>query len=47
MFALLARGLYSFALWLLTPVYLARLWWRGRAEPANRKRIRERLGRYA
>ena len=47
MFALLARGLYSFALWLLTPVYLARLWWRGRAEPAYRKRIRERLGRYA
>jgi 3-deoxy-D-manno-octulosonic-acid transferase len=47
MLSLLARWLYSFALWLLTPVYLARLWWRGRAEPAYRKRIRERLGRYA
>ena len=47
MTALLARWLYSVALWLLTPVYLARLWWRGRAEPAYRKRIRERLGRYA
>ncbi len=47
MLALLARWLYSLALWLLTPAYLARLWWRGRAEPAYRKRLRERLGRYA
>ena len=47
MLSLLARWLYSFALWLLTPVYLARLWWRGRAEPAYRKRLGERLGRYA
>ena len=47
MFALLARGLYSFVLWLATPVYLARLWWRGAAEPAYRKRLAERLGRYA
>ena len=46
MTALLARWLYSFALWLLTPVYLARLWWRGAAEPAYRKRLGERLGRY-
>ncbi len=46
MLALLARGLYSLALWLLTPVYLARLWWRGSAEPAYRKRLGERLGRY-
>jgi 3-deoxy-D-manno-octulosonic-acid transferase len=43
----LARWLYSFALRLLTPVYLARLWWRGRAEPVYRKRIGERLGYYA
>jgi 3-deoxy-D-manno-octulosonic-acid transferase len=46
MLSLLARWLYSFALWLLTPVYLARLWWRGHAEPAYRKRLGERLGRY-
>lgn len=44
---LLARGLYSFLLWLLTPVYLARLWWRGRAEPQYRMRMGERLARYA
>jgi 3-deoxy-D-manno-octulosonic-acid transferase len=46
MLALLARWLYSAALWLLTPAYLARLWWRGRREPVYRKRILERLGRY-
>ena len=46
MTAHLARWLYSFALWLLTPLYLARLWWRGRDEPAYRKRMLERLGRY-
>ncbi len=46
MLSLLARWLYSFSLWLLTPVYVARLWWRGRAEPAYRKRIGERFGRY-
>jgi 3-deoxy-D-manno-octulosonic-acid transferase len=45
--SLLARWLYSFVLRLLTPVYLARLWWRGRAEPVYRKRIGERLGYYA
>ena len=47
MLSLLARWLYTLALRLLTPVYLARLWWRGSAEPAYRKRLRERLGRYA
>ena len=47
MTALWARWLYSLALWLLTPAYLARLWWRGAAEPAYRKRLGERLGRYA
>jgi 3-deoxy-D-manno-octulosonic-acid transferase len=45
--SLFARWLYTLALWLLTPVYLARLWWRGRVEPVYRKRIGERLGRYA
>jgi 3-deoxy-D-manno-octulosonic-acid transferase len=43
----LIRGLYSLVLTLLTPVYLARLWWKGRKEPVYRKRIGERLGRYA
>ena len=47
MLSVLVRWLYSLALWLLTPVYLARLWWRGAAEPTYRKRLRERLGRYA
>lgn len=46
MLSVLARWLYSLALWLLTPLYLARLWWRGGAEPAYRKRLGERLGRY-
>ena len=43
----LIRWLYSQTLRLLTPVYLARLWWKGRKEPVYRKRIGERLGRYA
>ena len=43
----LIRGLYSLVLRLLTPVYLARLWWKGRKEPVYRKRIGERMGRYA
>ncbi len=42
----LSLGLYNAALWLLVPVYLARLWWRGRREPHYRRRIRERLGHY-
>jgi 3-deoxy-D-manno-octulosonic-acid transferase len=46
MASLLARWLYSLALWLLTPVYLARLWRRGGAEPAYRMRLGERLGYY-
>jgi 3-deoxy-D-manno-octulosonic-acid transferase len=45
--SLLARWLYTLVLRLGTPIYLARLWWRGRAEPVYRKRIGERLGRYA
>jgi 3-deoxy-D-manno-octulosonic-acid transferase len=43
----LIRGLYSLVLRLLTPAYLARLWWKGRKEPVYRKRIGERLGYYA
>jgi 3-deoxy-D-manno-octulosonic-acid transferase len=46
MAALLARWLYSIVLWLATPAYLARLWWRGRVEPVYRRRLRERLGLY-
>lgn len=42
----LARGGYSALLRLLKPVYVMRLWWRGRAEPMYRHAIRERLGSY-
>ena len=42
----LARFGYSLLLWLLTPVYLLRLWWRGGAEPLYRHALRERLGCY-
>jgi 3-deoxy-D-manno-octulosonic-acid transferase len=45
--SLLARWLYTLVLRLTTPLYFARLWWRGRAEPVYRKRLGERLGRYA
>jgi 3-deoxy-D-manno-octulosonic-acid transferase len=40
----LARAAYSALLRLMTPVYLARLWWRGRREPAYRTHWDERLG---
>lgn len=42
----LARGAYSLLLRLLSPVYVLRLWWRGRAEPLYRHAIGERLGAY-
>src|SRR3569623_2263637 len=35
---------YRFALYLLLPLALARLWWRGRRVPAYRRRWAERLG---
>lgn len=41
-----ARALYSGLLWLAQPLYLLRLWWRGRAEPAYREALAERLGHY-
>jgi 3-deoxy-D-manno-octulosonic-acid transferase len=41
-----ARGTYSALLTLFKPVYVARLWWRGRVEPLYRHAIPERLGRY-
>jgi 3-deoxy-D-manno-octulosonic-acid transferase len=40
----LALFLYSLLLRLATPVYLARLWWRGRREPLYRTKWGERLG---
>lgn len=42
----IARHLYSDLLRVLKPLYVARLWWRGRAEPMYRHNIRERLGDY-
>jgi 3-deoxy-D-manno-octulosonic-acid transferase len=41
-----ARASYSTLLRGLTPVYLARLWWRGRRERPYRQAIPERLGLY-
>ncbi len=43
----LARAAYTGLLHLATPIYLARLWWRGRREPGYREAIGERLGRGA
>jgi 3-deoxy-D-manno-octulosonic-acid transferase len=43
----LARAGYSLLLGLLKPLYLLRLWWRGRAEPLYRHAMFERLGSYA
>jgi 3-deoxy-D-manno-octulosonic-acid transferase len=46
---LVSRGAgiaYSALLRLAAPIYLARLWWRGRAEPLYRAAIGERFGRY-
>lgn len=38
------RALYTLLLYLLLPLVLARLWWRGRLNPAYRRHWRERLG---
>jgi len=38
---------YSIVLTLLLPFVLLRLWWRGKANPAYRRRIGERLGTYS
>lgn len=40
----LARALYALLLRGATPLFLARLWWRGRREPAYRSHWGERLG---
>ncbi len=41
------RIAYSIVLTLALPIILARLWWRGIANPAYRSRINERLGFYS
>ena len=40
------RSIYTLLLIILLPLVLLRLWWRGRANPAYRSRISERLGDY-
>lgn len=40
----LARVAWALLTWVLIPVYLAKLWWRGRVEPGYRQRLAERLG---
>lgn len=40
------RTLYSFLWWLILPLALFRLWWRGRKEPGYRLHVAERLGYY-
>jgi 3-deoxy-D-manno-octulosonic-acid transferase len=42
----LARGGYSALLGVIKPLYLLRLWWRGRTEPLYRHALAERLGMY-
>ena len=42
----LAHGSYSALLTALKPIYVLRLWWRGRNEPLYRHAIAERLGAY-
>lgn len=40
----LYRQLYSLVWWLIIPLVVFRLWWRGRKEPGYRQHIPERLG---
>jgi len=42
----LIRLFYSAAWWLVLPLVLARLWWRGRKEPGYRQHMAERFGFY-
>lgn len=39
------RHLYTWLFRLFLPLVLLRLWWRGRAQPSYRRRLRERFGR--
>tara|TARA_B100001109_G_scaffold29807_1_gene23193 strand:- start:15394 stop:16713 length:1320 start_codon:yes stop_codon:yes gene_type:complete len=43
--SLVARILYTLLFTLLLPLFVARLWWRGRRNPGYRRRISERFGR--
>lgn len=40
----MARFFYTLLYAVLLPLFIARLWWRGRKNPAYRQRIRERFG---
>ena len=40
----LLRRLYGLLWWLVLPLVLLRLWWRGRREPGYRRHVGERLG---
>lgn len=42
----MARALYTVTLFLLAPLILARLWWRGIREPRYRRHVSERFGYY-
>ena len=42
----LALRVYAFLWWMLQPVYLLRIWWRGRREPMYRFAWLERFGQY-
>jgi 3-deoxy-D-manno-octulosonic-acid transferase len=42
----IARTIYSLLWWLVLPLALVRLWWRGRREPGYRRHLGERLGCY-
>ncbi|MBK8063568.1 MAG: lipid IV(A) 3-deoxy-D-manno-octulosonic acid transferase [Betaproteobacteria bacterium] len=44
---MIARGLYTLALWLALPLICVRLWLRGRREPGYRRAVAERFGRHA
>ncbi|MEP6969841.1 MAG: lipid IV(A) 3-deoxy-D-manno-octulosonic acid transferase [Betaproteobacteria bacterium] len=41
----IAHGAYQLAMWCATPLLMAYLWWRGRADPQYRLRWPERFGR--
>jgi 3-deoxy-D-manno-octulosonic-acid transferase len=40
------RTLYTLFLWLILPLVMLRLWWRGRSEPGYREAVEERFGFY-
>src|SRR5690606_20077158 len=42
----LMRALYSLVWWMILPLALMRLWWRGRQQPGYRRHVAERLGFY-